>query len=97
MTVSLSLVSCVVLTVVARLLPTLRASSTSSPDESAGNASLAVLMLTSSQPNYFSQPLVTSGWAESLLEIATANGSYQLHLLSLDTQVLYRNDTYTYF
>ena len=84
MTVSLFLAFSYFVLTIARLFTTLCAADIS---KYPGNGSLSVLLLTSSDPSYFSQPLILSEWVNDLLRQASENGSYELKLLSLDTQV----------
>ena len=52
-----------------------------------GNQTLSVLLLASSDPSYDSSPSTLSNRVNDLLNEANKDGSYQLQLLSFDTQV----------
>ena len=85
MAASFSLVlSCVVMTI-ARLSTILRAADVA---KYPGSESLSVLFLTSSDTSYFSETMTRSERVDDLLRQASENGSYELDLLSMDTQVL---------
>ena len=52
-----------------------------------GNETLSVVLLASSDPSYDSSPSTLSNRVNDLLNEANKDGSYQLQLLSFDTQV----------
>ena len=89
MTVSLSLAfSYHVVLIISRLFTTSRGADIL---KYPGKESLSVLLLTSSDPGYFSEPLIRSEWVSDLLRKASENGSYELELLFLDTEVYKRH------
>ena len=62
-----------------------------------GNETLFVLLLASSDPSYNSSPSTLISRVNDLLSEANKDGSYQLQLLSFDTQVKSRIATEDWF